>query len=114
MVSGPGDHVMSRAAAFALLVVPFTLDAAAPRLETGKAEKPECNAQARGKLWPEKAGRGASTPVEICAPHGFSYRWKQLTVDVSELKAAMETQETKVAAKIPPATVVVGKRGAER
>jgi hypothetical protein len=26
----------------------------------------------------------------------------------------METQETKVAAKIPPATVVVGKRGAER
>lgn len=105
---------MSRVAVFAFLVVPFALNAAAPRLETGAAEKPECTEQTRGKLWPEKAGRGASTPVEICAPHGFRFRWTQLTVDVSELKAAMDAQEKKVAAKIPPATVVVGKRGAAR
>lgn len=123
MESGQGDLVMSRTRLFAtplLITLSWGAQAAAPRLETEKPQeqsKPECTAQTRGKLWPEKTGHGAATPVEICAPHGWHYRWEQLTVDVSQLKAAVEDEEKKVAASIPavPATaVIVGKRGANR
>ncbi len=105
---------MSKVAVFALLAVPFALQAAAPRLEIDNSAKPECTAKTRGALWPEKTARGDATPVEICAPRGFHYEWKQLTVDVSQLKAAVEAQEKKVVAAMPATTVVVGKRGANR
>ena len=105
---------MSKVAVFALLVVPFSLRAAAPRLETDNSVKPECTAKTRGALWPEKPGRGAATPVEICAPKGFHYEWKQLTVDVTQLKAAVEAGEKKVVAAMPATTVVVGKQGANK
>jgi len=108
---------MSRYAAVSLLLFPLALSAAAPRLETRKDDKPECTAQTRGKLWPEKAGRGAATPVEICAPHGWHYRWEQLTVDVSQLKEAavnaVVVKEKEVVNSMP-ATVIAGKRGAVR
>jgi hypothetical protein len=56
-------------------------------------QKPQCNAHSRGKLWPEKTGRGAAVPVEICAPKGWRYAWQQLTVDVSQLKAAAKQKQ---------------------
>jgi len=49
--------------------------------------KPACNAEAQGKLWPEKTSRGSGVPVEICVAKYWKYRWEQLTVDVSQLKA---------------------------
>jgi hypothetical protein len=76
------------------LVVPFLL--AAPLCAVGEEaapkQKPACDAKSRGKLWPEKGGRGADTPVEICAPKGWHYRWEQLTVDVSQLKADFQSK----------------------
>jgi hypothetical protein len=49
--------------------------------------KPVCNAETQGKLWPEKASRGTGVPIEICVSKHWKYRWEQLTVDVSKLKA---------------------------
>jgi len=49
--------------------------------------KPPCNAQTRGKLWPEKTSRGAGVPIEICAPKRWKYAWQQLTIDVSQMRA---------------------------
>ena len=50
--------------------------------------KPACNAKTRGSLWPEKTSRGAAVPIEICAPKRWAFSWQQLTVDVSQLRAA--------------------------
>lgn len=69
------------------LAIPLLL-AAPSCLTSADAPKPTCDQHTRGKLWPEKTARGDATPVEICAPRGWHYRWQQLTVDVSQLKAA--------------------------
>jgi hypothetical protein len=59
--------------------------------------KPACNARTRGKLWPEKAGRHSlAGPIEMCALRLWRYRWEQLTVDVSQLRA--ESAGSKAAA----------------
>jgi hypothetical protein len=50
-------------------------------------KRPACNAQMRGKLWPEKTSRGAGVPIEICVPKRWKYTWQQLTIDVSQMKA---------------------------
>src|ERR1700742_4178625 len=81
-----------------LVGVSLGCQAAAPRLEiektTGNADaKPECNAQSRSKIWPEKTARAAGTPVEMCLPKRFHYAWQPLTVDVSQLRAAAEAPE---------------------
>jgi hypothetical protein len=52
-----------------------------------KAVKPACNAQTKGKIWPENTSRGNGVPIEICATRFWRFRWEQLTVDVSQLKA---------------------------
>jgi hypothetical protein len=52
------------------------------------AEKPACNAENRGKIWPEKAARHSATaPIELCSMRFWRYRWQQLTVDISHLRA---------------------------
>jgi hypothetical protein len=61
------------------LTIPCYAQSAAPA-------KPVCNAHTRGKLWPEKTSRGADVPIEICAPKRWKYAWRQLTVDVSQLR----------------------------
>ena len=48
--------------------------------------KPVCNAQTQGDLWPEKAARASVVPIEICSKTHRKYHWRQLTVDVSQLK----------------------------
>ena len=70
-----------------LLAVPalLTVPCSAQSVQTGK---PACNEKARGRLWPEKTSHGAAVPIEICAPKGWKYRWQQLTVDVSQLRAS--------------------------
>jgi hypothetical protein len=69
-----------------LLIVPCGSNAA-------EKTKPECTERTRGKLWPEKTARGAAVPVEICAPKGWHYRWQQLTIDISQLRAATKRKE---------------------
>jgi hypothetical protein len=69
-----------------LLIVPCASPAA-------EKTKPECTEKTRGKLWPEKTSRGADVPIEICAPKGWHYRWQQLTIDISQLKAATKPKE---------------------
>jgi hypothetical protein len=69
-----------------LLVVPALLAVPSPA-QGAESVKPVCNAKARGRLWPEKTSHGAAVPIEICAPKGFGYRWQQVTVDVSQLRA---------------------------
>jgi len=107
-----GDHVMSRTGWLVvtiLLAMPFC-SWAAENSQKAEQAKPECTAKLRGKLWPEKTSRGADVPVEICAPKRFHYEWKQLTVDVSQLKAT--TKPAKVVAALPGATV--GRKGVLR
>jgi hypothetical protein len=72
-----------------LFAAPFFVQGAEP----APKEKPACDAKTRGKLWPEKGGRGADVPVEICAPKGWHYRWQQLTVDISQLKTDFKNKE---------------------
>jgi hypothetical protein len=50
--------------------------------------KPVCNAQTRGKLWPENTARHAATaPIELCSMRRWRYRWEQLTIDVTQLRS---------------------------
>jgi hypothetical protein len=69
-----------------LLTVPLSSHAA-------EKTKPVCTEKTRGKIWPEKTSRGAGVPIEICAPKRFHYRWQQLTIDISKLKAATKKNE---------------------
>jgi len=48
--------------------------------------KPACSAQTRGDLWPEKADRVSGVSIEVCSKTNWKYRWRQLTIDVSQLK----------------------------
>ena len=78
------------------LVIPVFLivPAWSQTTEAPETAKPACTQQTRGKLWPENTVRGAGVPIEICAPKGWHYRWQQLTIDVSKMKAAAKRKET--------------------
>ena|ERR1700691_3763130 len=69
--------------------------------------KPACNVPTQGKLWPEKTSRGNGVPIEICAARFWNFRWEQLTVDVSQLKA-----KHKPAIAAAPVTPAAGGAGA--
>jgi hypothetical protein len=51
--------------------------------------KPPCNAQNIGDLWPEQvnsdARRKGCEQVFVCSPAEWKYRWKPVTVHVSQL-----------------------------
>jgi hypothetical protein len=47
--------------------------------------KPRCNAQQRGRLWPEGAARSTCGQIEICTLSVWKYRWEPITVHVSQL-----------------------------
>jgi hypothetical protein len=51
----------------------------------GEPQKPVCNAQNRGRLWPEGAARGTCRSVEICTVDVWKYRWEPVTISVSQL-----------------------------
>ena len=65
--------------------------------ESPSPAKPVCNAQTRGKLWPENTARHAATaPIELCSMRRWRYRWEQLTVDVTQLRAKAATVKAPV------------------
>ena len=73
-------------------------------------EKPPCNAQNRGKLWPKEAGRHtAAGPVEMCLMRLWRYRWQPLTVDVSQLRS-----ESAATTTTRPVVAPVSKVAAQR
>ena len=51
----------------------------------GQAQKPVCNTENRGMLWPVHISGHDRVPVEMCSVHLWKYKWRPLTVDVSDL-----------------------------
>ena len=51
----------------------------------GNAERPRCNADTRGAIWPQGNDRTADRPLEICTLSVWKYRWEQVTISVSQL-----------------------------
>jgi len=50
-----------------------------------QAQKPVCNSQNRGMLWPERISGHDRVPVEMCSVKSRKYQWRPLTVDFSDL-----------------------------
>ena len=48
-------------------------------------EKPVCNVQNRGKIWPERNARTAGTEIQMCTLNVWKYRSETVTVPVSQL-----------------------------
>jgi hypothetical protein len=72
--------------------------------ESPPATKPACNAHTRGTLWPENAGRhSVAGPVEMCSMHRWKYRWEQVTVDVSQLRANATRQKAPASSMVADA-----------
>ena len=69
-----------------IILIPIMLAAACFADDTSPA-KPECNAENRHRIWPEKTSRRPGVPVEICVEKHSRYVWQPLTVDISELRA---------------------------
>jgi hypothetical protein len=51
----------------------------------GEPEKPRCNAQHRGELWPATATPGSDQSLQMCTLDVWKYRWEPVTVSVSQL-----------------------------
>lgn len=72
-------------------------------------QKPRCNAQHSGELWPPHPASGSCRPIEMCTLNVWKYRWEPLTVHVSQLakdprrRVKCEAAETRVAPAIDPA-----------
>lgn len=85
----------------AFFAMPLLLAGACFAQEAGAA-KPQCNAQTKGDLWPEKARRGSGVPVEMCVEKHWKYRWEQLTVDISQLRSRRPPAAEKTASDNKP------------
>jgi hypothetical protein len=53
--------------------------------QDGQAQKPVCNAENHGLLWPEHIAGHDPVPVEMCSVHLWKYKWRPLTVHISAL-----------------------------
>ena len=71
------------------------------------AQKPICNAETHGMLWPAHISGHDRVPIEMCSVKLWKFKWHQLTVDVSDLvKGAKPRQSDSTVASAPPAFVV--------
>jgi hypothetical protein len=63
------------------------------------AQKPVCNAENHGMLWPAHISGHDHGPIEMCSVHLWKFKWHQLTVDVSDLvKGAKPRQSSSTSA----------------
>jgi hypothetical protein len=65
-------------------------------------EKPPCDAQHRGDVWPKAAAGAAKRPLEMCTRGAWKYRWEPVTVSVSQLakeRASAAQRKPRPAAK---------------
>jgi hypothetical protein len=67
-----------------------------------QAQKPVCNAENHGMLWPAQISGHDHVPVEMCSVHLWKYKWRQLTVDVSDLVKSAKPHQSKA----PPTPLV--------
>ena len=74
--------------------------------QDGQAQKPACNAENHGMLWPEHISGHDQVPVEMCSVHLWKYKWRPLTVDVSDLVKGARSRASKgtLAAAARPAS----------
>ncbi len=72
----------------------FLLFAAASFAQDTAPAKPECNAENNHRIWPDKHSRHPGAPVEICTQKGTHYAWRQLTADISRLKARAKPENS--------------------
>jgi hypothetical protein len=52
--------------------------------QEAQTQKPVCNSENRGMTWPERISGHDHVPVEICSVHFRKYKWRPITVDVSD------------------------------
>ena len=48
-------------------------------------ERPPCNATNIGRVWPDKDARGPCVQLEVCTYGSLRYKWRTLTVNISQL-----------------------------
>ena len=73
-----------------IILLPLIL-AMACFAEDSAPAKPRCNAENQHRIWPDKASRRPGVPVEICVEKHSRYIWQTLTVDISELRAQVNS-----------------------
>jgi hypothetical protein len=88
-------------AAHVRLVIPMLL-VVSSCAQGAEPAKPACNAQTLGEIWPEKGARVPAVPIEICSRATRKYRWRQLTIDASQLK--VKSRPKPVVATVATAT----------
>jgi len=76
-----------------LLLVPVLM-AVSCWAQDDQAQKPVCNEENRGMLWPERIS-GDHVPVEMCSLKSKKYQWRPLTVDFSELLKSAKSRHGK-------------------
>ena len=60
-----------------------------------QAQKPACNAQNHGTLWPEHISGHDHVPIEMCSVRLWKYKWRLLTIDVSDLVKGAKPRHSK-------------------
>lgn len=77
-----GGHLAASSIQEVLLRSLFTLAIALNVGLPQPPQKPACNAQTRGELWPPRGVRDPSHAAEMCVLEVWKYRWEQVTVPV--------------------------------
>jgi hypothetical protein len=60
-----------------------------------QAQKPVCNSENHGMLWPANISSRDHVPVEMCSVHLWKYKWRPLTVDVSDFVKGAKPRPSK-------------------
>jgi hypothetical protein len=67
------------------------------------AEKPRCDAQHRGELWPADVRHGEGAQ-QMCTLDVWRYRWEPVTVSVSQLGKERKHEERAAPRSLPVAS----------
>jgi len=62
-----------------------------------EAQKPVCNSENHGMFWPTHISGHDHVPVEMCSVHLWKYKWRPLTVDVSDFVKSAKPRQGKPA-----------------
>jgi hypothetical protein len=77
-----------------LLLVPVLVGTLGWAQDT-ETQKPVCNSENHGMLWPEHISGHDQVPIEMCSVHLWKYKWRSLTVDVSALVKGAKPRPSK-------------------
>ena len=65
-----------------LLLIPVL---AVVQLGAEEGKRPPCTEATQGRVWVERSVQGRLVRTEVCSLEVWRYRWKQVTVQASEL-----------------------------